>query len=102
MYLIHRCAIEASSISRFEQFCTDAVPFIAIVSTSMALIRSAGFEDGHMGAKKVKDTRRRMSGQYDNLIKSINRKRNAAEDIGLEKTKDESDPATITHDGDRL
>jgi len=55
-----------------------------------------------MGAKKVKDTRRRMSGQYDNLIKSINRKRNAAEDIRLEKTKDESDPATISHDGDRL
>src|SRR6185369_4120262 len=37
--------------SRFEQFCTDAVPFIAIVSTSMALIRSAGFEDGQMRAK---------------------------------------------------
>lgn len=55
-----------------------------------------------MGAKKIKDARRRLSGQYDNLIKSINRKRNAAEDIRLEKTEDESDLATISHDRDLL
>jgi DnaK suppressor protein len=66
----------------------------------MALIGTAGFEDGRMGAKKIKDTRRRLLGQYDNLIKSINRKQNAAEDIRLEKTKDESDLATISHDRD--
>jgi DnaK suppressor protein len=68
----------------------------------MAVICTAGIEDGKMGAKKIKDTRRRLSGQYDNLINSINRKRNAAEDIRLEKTKDESDLATISHDRDLL
>jgi RNA polymerase-binding transcription factor len=55
-----------------------------------------------MGAKKIRDTRRQLSGQYDNLIKSINRKQSAAEDIRLEKTKDESDLASISHDRDLL
>ena len=55
-----------------------------------------------MGARKIKDARRKLSGHYDNLIKSINRKRNAAEDIRLEKTEDESDLATISHDRDLL
>ncbi len=55
-----------------------------------------------MDAKKIKDTRRRLSNEYENLIKSINRSRLAAEEIKLEHTEDEGDLATISHDRDIL
>jgi hypothetical protein len=48
-----------------------------------------------MDAKKLKDTRRRLSSEYENLIKSINRSRLAAKEIKLENTEDEGDLATI-------
>jgi DnaK suppressor protein len=53
-----------------------------------------------MDAKKIEDTRRRLSSEYQNLIESINRSRLAAEDIKFENTEDEGDLATISHDRD--
>ena len=55
-----------------------------------------------MDAKKTKDVRRRLSSEYENLIKSINRSRLAAEEIKLENTDDEGDLATISHNRDVL
>ena len=55
-----------------------------------------------MDAKKIKDTRQRLSGDYQNLIKSINRNRRAAEEIKLENTEDEGDLATISHNKELL
>lgn len=51
-----------------------------------------------MDAKELKDTRQRLSREYENLIKSINRNRIAAEEIKVENTEDEGDLATISHD----
>ena len=53
-----------------------------------------------MDTKRIKDTRRRLSSEYENLIKSINRSRLVADEIKLENTKDEGDLATISHDRD--
>ena len=55
-----------------------------------------------MDAKKLKDIRRRLSSEYESLIKSINRSRLAAEEIKLENTKDEGDLATISHERELL
>jgi RNA polymerase-binding transcription factor len=55
-----------------------------------------------MDAKKIKDTRRRLSSEYENLIKSINRSRLAAEEIKLENTEDEGDLAAISHERELL
>src|SRR5207244_9467714 len=59
-------------------------------------------EDRRMNAKKIKDTRQRLSREYENLIKSINRNRMAAEEIKLENTEDEADRATISHNKELL
>ena len=55
-----------------------------------------------MDAKKTKDMRKRLSNEYENLIKSISRNRIAAEEIRLENTEDEGDLATISHDRELL
>ena len=55
-----------------------------------------------MDAKKTEATRRRLSSAYENLIKSINRNRLAAEQIKLENTEDECDLAMISHDRELL
>ena len=55
-----------------------------------------------MDAKKIEETRQRLSGVRRNLIKSINRKRLAAEEIKLENTEDEGDLATISHNKELL
>ena len=55
-----------------------------------------------MDAKKIKDTRRRLSSEYENLVKSINRSRLAAEEIKLENTEDEGDLAAISHERELL
>jgi RNA polymerase-binding transcription factor DksA len=55
-----------------------------------------------MDAKTIKDIRQRLSMEYENLIKSNNRKRLAAEEITVENTEDEGDLATISHDRDLL
>jgi DnaK suppressor protein len=59
-------------------------------------------EDRRMDAKKIKNIRRRLSSEHENLIKSINRSRLAAEEIKLENTEDEGDMATISHERDLL
>jgi DnaK suppressor protein len=68
----------------------------------MALICIEEPEDRRMDAKKLKDTRRRLSSEYENLIKSINRSRLAAKEIKLENTEDDGDLATISHEKDIL
>jgi DnaK suppressor protein len=55
-----------------------------------------------MDPQKIKDIRRRLSSEYENLIKLINRSRTAAEDIKFENTEDEGDLAMISHDRDLL
>ena len=55
-----------------------------------------------MDAKKMKDSRQRLSMEYEKLIKSINRNRVAAEEIKMENTEDEGDLATISHDKELL
>ena len=55
-----------------------------------------------MDARKIKDTRQRLSSEYENLIKSINRNRLTAEQITVENTEDEGDLATISHDRELL
>ena len=56
-----------------------------------------------MDLKKIKETRRRLSSEYENLIKSINRNRLAAEQLNkMENTEDEGDLAAISHDRDLL
>ena len=55
-----------------------------------------------MNGKKLNNTHLRLSGEYKNLIKSINRNRVAAEEIRIENTEDESDLVTISRDKDRL
>ena len=51
-----------------------------------------------MDSKKIKETRRRLTSEYENLIQSMNRNRLAAEEIKLEKTEDEGDLAMISHE----
>ena len=48
------------------------------------------------------DTRQRLSSEYENLIKSINRSQLAAKEIKIENTEDEGDLAMISHDRDIL
>ena len=55
-----------------------------------------------MDGKKIKDLRRRLSADYENLIKSISRNRTAAEEITVENTEDEGDLATISHERELL
>ena len=67
------------------QCCTDIVPLIGIVSDSLSyLFWIEQPEDRQMNAKKTKDTLQRLSSEYENLIKSINRSRLAAKEIKLE------------------
>jgi DnaK suppressor protein len=55
-----------------------------------------------MDSKKIKQMRRRLTDEYENLVKSINRNRTATEETRLEKTEDESDLATISHERELL
>jgi DnaK suppressor protein len=55
-----------------------------------------------MNAKKIEDIRRRLSSQYESLIKSINRSRLAVKEIKIENTEDEGDLAAISHERELL
>ena len=55
------------------------------------------FEKRRLDAKS-QGTRRRLSSEYENLIKSINRSRLAAKEIKIEGTGDEGDLAIMSHD----
>ena len=50
-----------------------------------------------MHTKKIKDVRRRLTSEYESLIKSINRSRIAAEEVQVENTEDEGDMAMMSH-----
>src|SRR5687768_11866488 len=55
-----------------------------------------------MDQKKLKEIRARLSRERDELSKSINRRRTAAEGITIESTEDEGDLASISHDRELL
>ena len=55
-----------------------------------------------MTTKQIKDIRRRLSDECETLIGSLNRNRQAVEEITLENTEDEADLANISHDRDLL
>src|SRR6266571_5510419 len=78
------------------------IPLTGNIPNSRALIGVEKPEDRRMDAKKSSDIRQRLSREYENLIKSINRNRMAAEEIKLENTEDEADRATISHNKELL
>jgi RNA polymerase-binding transcription factor len=51
-----------------------------------------------MDARRLKATRQRLTNEHERLTKSINRGRLAAEAITVDKTEDEGDLATLSHD----
>jgi DnaK suppressor protein len=55
-----------------------------------------------MDAKRTEAARRRLSSEYESLLKSINRSRLAAQEIKFENTEDEGDLATISHERELL
>jgi DnaK suppressor protein len=55
-----------------------------------------------MDAAKIKEVRKRLASEYENLVKSLKRSQIASEEIKLEKTEDEGDLASISHDRDVL
>jgi DnaK suppressor protein len=55
-----------------------------------------------MDAKNVRDSRQRLSGEYQNLVQAINRNRLAAKELTVDNTEDEYDLATISQNRDLL
>jgi RNA polymerase-binding transcription factor len=55
-----------------------------------------------MNAIRIKNVRQRLTSERDLVIKSLERSQNAADEIKLEKTEDEGDLASISHDRDVL
>src|SRR5436309_16085298 len=55
-----------------------------------------------MDVKKIQGIRRRLSSEYESVIKSINHSRFAAKVIQLENTEDEGDLAAISHEKELL
>jgi RNA polymerase-binding transcription factor DksA len=55
-----------------------------------------------MDAIRISNARRLLIREHTSLCKSLERSQNAAEEIKLEKTEDEGDLASISHDQDVL
>ena len=55
-----------------------------------------------MNAKQINETRKRLAMESEKLIRSISRKRAAADEITTENTEDEGDLATISHNKELL
>lgn len=55
-----------------------------------------------MDAKKTREFRRQLSTEQEKLTKSMSRSRIAEDEIGVEKTEDEGDLATISQEKDIL
>ena len=51
---------------------------------------------------KIRNARQRLMKEHENLLKSLERSQHSAEEIKLEKTEDEGDLASISHDRDVL
>ena len=74
-----------------------------ICNTDQAFAWSvAKTEDRTVEAKKIRDCRQRLSGEYRNLAQAINRKQLAAKELSVENTEDECDLATISHNRELL
>ena len=69
-----------------------------LVRANFATIPRSDKRDPKMDAKKMRNARKRLTTEYEHLIKSINRNRADAEDIKVENTEDEGDLAIISHD----
>src|SRR4029079_3788757 len=88
---------------QFVQCCTDVPSFIGHSLDSRCAYRLTHTKDRKMNAKRISEARQRLSNEYQNLMKSIDRGRAAAEEITLvENTEDEGDLATRRHDRDVL
>jgi RNA polymerase-binding transcription factor DksA len=59
-------------------------------------------ENSRMDAIRIRNARRRLTSEHTSLRKSLERSQHAAEEIKLEKTEDEGDLASISHDKDVL
>jgi DnaK suppressor protein len=55
-----------------------------------------------MDAIRIKNVRKRLADEQELLLKSLERSQLAADEIKLEKTEDEGDLASISHDRDVL
>jgi DnaK suppressor protein len=55
-----------------------------------------------MDAIRIKKARQRLTNEHTSLRKSLERSQHAAEEIKIEKTEDEGDLASISHDKDVL
>jgi DnaK suppressor protein len=55
-----------------------------------------------MDAKNIRDSRHRLSDEYQNLVQVINRNRLAAQELAVENTEDEYDLATISQNRELL
>jgi DnaK suppressor protein len=59
-------------------------------------------EDSRMDATKITKARQRLTAEHTSLRKTLERSQQAADEIKLEKTEDEGDLASISHDRDVL
>lgn len=55
-----------------------------------------------MDKRKITRLRKALTEEYENLVRSLNRNREAEEEILLEKTEDEGDLALISHNKELL
>ncbi len=55
-----------------------------------------------MDKRKLQQLRQTLSEEYENLVQALNRNRDAEEEIRLEKTEDEGDLATMSHNKEIL
>jgi DnaK suppressor protein len=55
-----------------------------------------------MDAKNIRNSRQRLSEEYQNLLQAINRNRLAAKELAVENTEDEVDLATISQNRELL
>jgi DnaK suppressor protein len=55
-----------------------------------------------MDKRKLQQLRQTLSEEYGNLVQALNRNRDAEEEIRLEKTEDEGDLATMSHNKEIL
>jgi RNA polymerase-binding transcription factor DksA len=59
-------------------------------------------EKSRMDAIRIRNARRRLTSELTSLRESLERSQHAADEIKLEKTEDEGDLASISHDKDVL
>jgi DnaK suppressor protein len=79
----------------FVQFCTDVLP----VFDDSRWLRSG---EQKMDKNKITIARERLTNERDVLLNSLQRSQLAAEEIKIEKTEDEDDLASMSHDRDVL